>query len=139
MEVFKTAISERRHSIPLTKSNRWVEVVQHFSYVVVDTFQKAYIDIASSDSQGVPKSGNIIFEFSPPDSVRLQGFEEVFRKGGFTQEFPVLNLNQAYLRSKFAVFVEPDQMRPVAILPQSSGSYTLKNGTEINHIMLKFD
>lgn len=117
---FKFTASSR-HSFPQTRSKRWVEAVQNLSYVAVETYRKAFVEIASTDSRGKPKSGTLIFELHPDKLELYKPYEKMLRKGGFTAQLPIVNLNQAYVKSKFAVFVEPDQ--PNEIMPTFTVGY----------------
>ena len=39
-------------------------------------------------------------------------FEKFLQEGGYSKRLPIVDLNKAYIGSKFAIYVEPDSYQP---------------------------
>ena len=106
-----------KESSPIIRAKNWSDVSATVAHIAVKTYKRAMIDVHSRDSLGRPKSGDLIFELDPNRLGMYRRYVEYLEKGGFASILPNVNLNKAYIGSKFAVFVEPDAYQPKEVHP----------------------
>ena len=82
------------------------------AHIAVKTYKRSSILVQSRDCRGRPKSGRLIFELDPRKLDLYKNFVKFLQEGGYTNRLPIVDLNKAYVGSKFAVYVEPDSYQP---------------------------
>jgi len=107
-------------SSPIVYAKQWCDISATLAHIAMKTYKRAVIRIQSRDFQGLPKSGKLFFELDPTKLGVYKRYVEFLEKGGYTSLVPTVDLNKAYIGSKFAVFVEPDAYQPREIKPNFS-------------------
>ncbi len=116
---FKSATSQR---FPHEKSNKWAEITNTVAHIAALTYKRASIEVKNYTTYGRPRSGNLILELDADRLELYQPFLKFLQNGGFCNQLPIVDLNQAYVNSKFAAFVEDDYAHKKPILPTFSAA-----------------
>ena len=65
----------------------------------------------------MPVSGELILELDPDKLFLYEPHLKFLENGGYSRNLPVVNLNKAYVGSKFATFVGSEYVMPKEIFP----------------------
>jgi hypothetical protein len=109
-----------KSSSPIVHAKNWSDIAATIAHISMKTCKQAVIRVQSRDFQGLPKSGKLLFELEPNKLGMYKRYVEFLEKGGYTSLVPTVDLNKAYIGSKFAVFVEPDAYQPKQVKPNFS-------------------
>lgn len=115
--------SSKRQSFPMERAKKWADITSTVAHIAVLTNRRASICIESCASNGKPKSGRLMLELNPDKLELYMPYQKFLIKGGFCPQLPVLDLHEAYVKSKFAIFVEPDYQPRNEIKPIFSRGY----------------
>merc|ERR1712156_1262366 len=107
-------------SSPIVRAKNWCDISATIAHIAMKTYKRAVIRVQSRDFHGLPKSGKLYFELDPNKLGVYKRYSEFLQNGGYTSLVPTINLNKAYIGSRFAVFVEPDAYQPREIKPNFS-------------------
>jgi len=94
------------------RAKKWADVTSTVAHIAVKTYKRSLILVQSRDCRGRPKSGRLIFELDPRKLDLYINFVKFLQEGGYTNRLPIVDLNKAYVGSKFAIYVEPDSYQP---------------------------
>jgi len=129
---FKFHSSSRLNCIPQTVSRRWTEVTWTIAHLLRQHYRKAFIKIHSRE--GDQAMGELIVELPyGPSLLTKEPYSRILNKGGYSDQCPFVNVNQALIESNLAkIEQETDAGASKEVLPKYTVGYHVPKRSNSN-------